>query len=90
LEDAENSLVAYAKEQKHRYWLEQVVNADQKAVDLANQLYTNGLGSYLNLLDAQRALYDSQDQLVQSERAVTVNLIALYKTLGGGWETEKP
>jgi len=31
-------------------------------------------------------LYASQDELVRSDRAVTVNLIALYKALGGGWE----
>ncbi len=90
LEDAENSLVAYAKEQEHRHSLEEAVTANRKAVDIASQLYTNGLGSYLNLLDAQRALYDSQDQLVRSERAVSVDMIALYKALGGGWETEKP
>ena len=89
LEDVENALVAYAKEQEHRRLLERAVTANQKAVDLATQLYTKGLGNYLNLLDAQRALYASQDELVRSDRAVTVNLIALYKALGGGWETDK-
>ena len=59
------------------------------AANLAEQLYTNGLGNYLNLLDAQRALYVSQDELVRSERVVTLNLVALYKALGGGWETDK-
>jgi outer membrane protein, multidrug efflux system len=90
LEDVENALVAYAKEQEHRRLLERAVTANQKAADLANQLYTKGLGNYLNLLDAQRSLYVSQDELVRSERAVTLNLIALYKALGGGWETDKP
>lgn len=86
LEDAENSLVAYSKEQAHRHWLEQAVTANQKAVHIASRLYDQGLGNYLSLLDAQRTLYSSQDQLVQSELAVTVNLIALYKALGGGWD----
>jgi outer membrane protein, multidrug efflux system len=86
LEDVENALVAYAKEQEHRRLLHRAVTANEKAIDLANQLYTKGLGNYLSLLDAQRALYASQDELVRSERAVTVNLIALYKALGGGWE----
>ena len=89
LEDVENALVAYAKEQEHRRLLERAVTANAKAVDLANQLYTKGLGKYLSLLDAQRALYASQDELVRSDRAVTVNLIALYKALGGGWETDQ-
>jgi outer membrane protein TolC len=53
---------------------------------MANSLYLSGLEDFLTVLDAQRSLYTSQDQLVQSERAVVVNLIALYKALGGGWE----
>ena len=40
-------------------------------------------------LDAQRALYAAQSALAQSEAAVTLNLVALYKALGGGWETEE-
>jgi NodT family efflux transporter outer membrane factor (OMF) lipoprotein len=88
LEDAENSLVVYAKEQEHRHWLDEAVTANQKAVDIASQLYDKGLGNYLNLLDAQRALYSAEDELVRSERAVSVNLIALYKALDGGWEAE--
>jgi multidrug efflux system outer membrane protein len=90
LEDVENALVAYAKEQEHLRLLEQAVTANQKSVELAAQLYTKGLGNYLNLLDAQRTLYVSQDEMVRSERAIAVNLISLYKVLGGGWEMEKP
>jgi NodT family efflux transporter outer membrane factor (OMF) lipoprotein len=90
LEDVENALVAYAKEQEHRRLLEQAVTANQKAAHLADQLYTTGLGNYLDLLDAQRTLHISQGDLVQSERAVAVNLIALYKALGGGWDTDEP
>ncbi len=89
LEDTENSLVAYAKEQEHRQWLDKAVTANQKAVNLARQLYEKGLGNYLNLLDAQRTLYTAQTQLVQSQTAVTVDLVALYKALGGGWEEKR-
>jgi outer membrane protein TolC len=38
-------------------------------------------------LDAQRSLYQSEDQLAASNQAVSLNLIALYKAMGGGWET---
>jgi multidrug efflux system outer membrane protein len=53
---------------------------------LAHDLYQKGLGSFLNVLDAERSLYQTEDQLVDSERAVSANLVALYKALGGGWE----
>lgn len=87
-EEVETALVTYAKEQEHSRLLEQEVSANQKAAELANLRYTKGWASYLDLLDAQRTLYTSQDELVRSERAVTLNLVALYKALGGGWETE--
>jgi len=88
-EEVETALVSYAKEQEHYRLLEQEVSANQTAVELANQRYTKGWTGYLELLDAQRALYISQDEWVRSERAVTLNLVALYKALGGGWDTEK-
>jgi len=62
------------------------VDAGQLAVRLSQELYTRGLQDFLTVLDSQRALYATEDQLVQSEQTVAANLIALYKALGGGWE----
>jgi outer membrane protein TolC len=64
------------------------VKSSRESPRLANQLYANGLANFINVLDAERSLYQAQDQVVQSARAVSANLISLYKTLGGGWETE--
>jgi NodT family efflux transporter outer membrane factor (OMF) lipoprotein len=86
-EDVENSLVAYAKEQVRRRSLQDAVTSSQESLRLANQLYANGLSNFINVLDAERSLYQAQDQLVQSERTVSTDLISLYKALGGGWET---
>jgi NodT family efflux transporter outer membrane factor (OMF) lipoprotein len=89
-EEVENALVNHAREQVRRRSLTQAVAANQRAYDLAFQLYTRGLSDFLAVLDSQRALYLSQDQLVQSDRTVAANLIALYKALGGGWELLAP
>ena len=90
-EEVENSLVAYAKEQIRRRSLEDAVKSSQDSLHLASQLYSNGLASFINVLDAERSLYQAEDALVQSDKAVTQNLISLYKALGGGWETlEQP
>jgi outer membrane protein TolC len=43
--------------------------------------------NFLDVLDARRSLYASDDQLALSGQAISVDLIALYKALGGGWET---
>ena len=85
-EDVENALVAYANEQVRRRSLEDAVKSSQESLRLANQLYANGLVNFINVLDAERSLYQVQDQLVQSDRTVSTNLISLYKALGGGWE----
>jgi NodT family efflux transporter outer membrane factor (OMF) lipoprotein len=85
-EDVENALTAYAHEQVRRQSLARAVEADEHAVGLAEQLYRNGLADFLRVLESQRSLYQSQDALIESDQAVSANLIALYKALGGGWE----
>jgi NodT family efflux transporter outer membrane factor (OMF) lipoprotein len=85
-EDVEDSLVAYAKEQARRQSLTEAVAASQKSLDLSQRLYANGLAGFVNVLDAERSLYEAQDALVQSDRNVSVDVVSLYKSLGGGWE----
>ncbi len=85
-EEVENSLVAYAKEQERRRTLEEAVRSSADSLHLAQQLYTNGLASFLNVLDAERSSYRAEDALAQSQSAVSRHVIALYKALGGGWE----
>jgi len=90
LEDVENALVAYSREQMRRVKLADAVTANQQAVALANELYRTGLGTFLNVLDSQRALFASQSDLAQSEATISTDIVALYKALGGGWETFAP
>ncbi len=86
-QDVENALIAFNKEQEHHKSINDAVIANQKAVDLSLQLYTAGQIEFLNVLEAQLSLYNSQNALVQSEDNVAADLIALYKALGGGWES---
>ena len=88
LEDAENALTAYAREQVRRESLTQSVSANQQALDLSTQLYRSGLADFLHVLDSERSLYAAQDALVRSDQAVSLNLVQLYKALGGGWEKD--
>jgi outer membrane protein TolC len=54
---------------------------------MADALYSKGRVNFLDVLDARRSLYQSDDQLAVSDQAISVDLVALYKALGGGWET---
>jgi len=90
LQEVENALIASAKEQAHREALVAAVTANRKAVALSETLYTEGQTDFLNVLQAQRALYVTEDALVQSTSTVSTNLVALYKALGGGWQDNPP
>jgi NodT family efflux transporter outer membrane factor (OMF) lipoprotein len=86
LEETENALVAYGREQDRRERLLAAVGESRQATALSNELYTRGLSDFLSVLDAQRQQLAAEDDLARSDTAVVTNLIALYKSLGGGWE----
>ncbi len=86
--EVEDALIAYSKEQERRKALAQAVSANQLAVQLANERYQKGLTAFLDVLTSQTALYQAQSLLVSSESTLSSNLVALYKALGGGWQTE--
>jgi outer membrane protein TolC len=89
-EEVENVLVAFAKEQRRRESLFKATEAARQADLLARDQYQAGLVDFNNVLITQLALISFQDQLVQSDGAVTTNLVRLYKALGGGWQFYKP
>ena len=88
--DVETALTAFAKEQTRRQSLAQAAQASDRVVAIALDLYSHGLTDFIRVLDAQRTYYQDQDALIESDHAVTSDLIALYKSLGGGWESAPP
>lgn len=88
LEEVENALVAYLREWDHRRALESAAAAGRKSVALADELYRKGLTDFLDVLDAERELYAAELELAASETTASLNVVALYKALGGGWEHE--
>ena len=87
LQEAESAVVAYAQEQNRHGALVAEVAENRRSLTMANGLYTAGRVNYLDVLDAERAFYQSEDELAVSAEAVSIDLVALYKVLGGGWET---
>lgn len=92
LEETEDALTAYGREQERRERLQEADRASRVATHLANELYVRGLADFLSVLDAQSQQLGIEDDLARSDTAVVTNLVALYKALGGGWagvETRK-
>ena len=86
LNEVENSLVAYAKELQRNRALADAVELNRKAVEISLQLYSEGQTDYINVINAQRSLFVSEEAYAQSNRDLSTDIIALYKALGGGWD----
>lgn len=87
LEEVENALVAYADEQERADTLQQAAQAAQAAAMFADYDFRAGLVDFSSVLDAQRSQLSFQNQLAQSNGTVILNLVRLYKALGGGWHS---
>lgn len=85
LEDVENSLVAYYKEEERTHRYEKQVKASRRTYELTRDKYLSGLVSFSILLDADSALVFAENNLVDSQQSLSTHLVALYKSLGGDW-----
>lgn len=87
LEETENALVSFGRQRARRNFLREAANASEQAAKLARERYQNGVEDFLTVLDAERVLLEAQALQAESETLTATSLVAIYKALGGGWET---
>ena len=85
--EAEDATAGFLNAQKQRDQLQISFAASKRSTDLSLYQYSEGLVDYQRVLDSQRTLAISQSALVNTTGNIAINLIALYKAVGGGWET---
>lgn len=85
ISEVENSLQNVAMFKEEWTARNRQVVAAQKNYDLSNARYYNGYVSYLEVLDAQRSLFEAQLSLSQLTQKQLTSMVQLYKALGGGW-----
>nr|WP_274605266.1 efflux transporter outer membrane subunit [Phaeovibrio sulfidiphilus] len=90
LEEVENAIVSLARERERFERLDRSARSWEQALILSESLFRNGNASFLDLLDAERSAFSSQDMVLQSRMKITRDYIALNKALGGGWDGEAP
>ncbi len=64
----------------------QLVQASARTFELSEARYRGGIDSFLGLLVAQRTLYLAEQELIGIRLVEATNRVALYRTLGGGWQ----
>lgn len=85
LSEVENALVSHEQLRLQTSILQRAVLAARRTLKLSVSLYKEGLADFQSVLDAQRTLFESSDQLVQVTGSAAGALVKLYKALGGGW-----
>jgi multidrug efflux system outer membrane protein len=88
LEDVENSITDYGREQTRRNHLADAVKSSAKAASLARQRFDQGAAGFLEVLDSERVKLQAEVALAESQTRTATNLIAVFKALGGGWDAQ--
>jgi multidrug efflux system outer membrane protein len=85
LREVEDALIALQKAGEQRGSQAERVAAERKVLELSELRYRGGVADYLEVLDAQRSLFNAEIDEVSSVSDNVTSLVRLYKALGGGW-----
>jgi NodT family efflux transporter outer membrane factor (OMF) lipoprotein len=85
-QEVEDAMVGFLQSQKAVFFLADAVKAAKRSVNLSLIQYREGLVDYQRVLDTQRDLTIQEDNLVVTAGSVGLNLVGMYRALGGGWE----
>jgi multidrug efflux system outer membrane protein len=86
LHEVENALAAYRADRDRGVSLAAAVDQSRDALNLARDRYSSGVANFIDVLDAERSLQQSELALASNTTAIATDLVAIYRTLGGGWE----
>ncbi|HEX3988848.1 MAG TPA: efflux transporter outer membrane subunit [Verrucomicrobiae bacterium] len=88
LRDVSNALISRQRLGEIRGQQALEVTALETAVKLSTERYSAGKASYYEVLEAQQQLFPAELNLARTERDQLLAVVALYKSLGGGWQSE--
>lgn len=88
IKEVEDSLVSAEKEREKFETINRIVENQKKAFELSRKLYAEGETEFIDLLETQRAMLDSQQTQIRSRKNFALYIVSLYKALGGGWTPE--
>ena len=84
--DVDSSAISLIKGREQLLINDEVMAAAQRSLDIANIQYREGFSDFNRVLDAQRSYIAQTERVVSNRSEIVLSLIALYKSLGGGWE----
>jgi len=89
LQELQTAVSDFSHEEARRNRLQRAVRASQEAAKLARTRYEAGLDNFIDVLSAEAARLQAEDAMALSEISAALDLIAVYKALGGGgWQNQ--
>ena len=79
----------YSGSRQRREKLADTLKVDEDVRNLSLVRYEGGLADFLAVLDAQRQLFAAQDEEIAAREQALLQLVSLYKALGGGWNASR-
>ena len=87
--ETENALTSHATALQQDRILREGVAAARRSADLSLVRYQEGFADYQRVLNAQQALFGQQQRYAANRGEIVRSLIAIYRSLGGGWQTNR-
>jgi multidrug efflux system outer membrane protein len=87
-QEVSDALLSHAKSRDQLGFQEREVRTLRNYLELARLRYDEGYTSYIEVLDAERTLFEAEVGYAQTQSQVYVSLVNLYKAMGGGWVLE--
>jgi multidrug efflux system outer membrane protein len=86
--EVDDALITVGKLREQITISEATVISERRRLQLSLDRYENGVSGYLEVLDAERALFSAQLSLGQARGDILSAISLAYKALGGGWDPQ--
>jgi NodT family efflux transporter outer membrane factor (OMF) lipoprotein len=88
-QEVEDALIAFLRTQTRAAYLAESTASARRSLELAILQYRGGITDFTTVLTAQQSLLNEQDKLANTLGDISLNLIAVYRALGGGWQVNE-
>ena len=89
-QDADDAMTAYQQAQLQRSKVAEAVRQDLAALAAARQRYAEGVVDFLNVIAAENGVLQGQSSLANADTQIGIDLVGLYRAMGGGWQIAGP
>jgi NodT family efflux transporter outer membrane factor (OMF) lipoprotein len=88
--EVEDAMIGLSRTMEQVALLGKTVNVAERSADISMLRYSEGFADYQRVLNAQQSLFGAQQRFAATRGAVLSNFVAVFRSLGGGWQSTEP